>query len=334
MPSDEPWLPETDTFPANGSLRAQFEYLLRFAILAPSGHNTQPWLFQVAQDALLVFADRTRALPVVDPDDRELTISCGAAIEAICVSARHYSLSSVVTDCPDPSSPDLLASIRVSPGPAPTVEDERLFETILRRRTTRSAYDPKSLPRTLVETLTGLGLVVIQDQQTREQIAKLVAEGDRIQMSNARFRRELTAWIHSRRSQTRDGISTAALGMPDHLGPVILAIMRRFDMGDGVPARDEALASATSALVLIATGADLTKDWLEAGRSLMRAALEITAAGVCHSYLNQPIEVAELRDQLRDIAGISLTPQILLRVGYGTPAQPSARRSVLDVLGA
>ena len=54
---------------------------VRGAVRAPSSHNTQPWLFRlVGDDALELYADRTRALPVVDPRDRELTISCGAAL--------------------------------------------------------------------------------------------------------------------------------------------------------------------------------------------------------------------------------------------------------------
>src|SRR5687767_3698769 len=54
---------------------------VRSAVRAPSSHNTQPWLFRLrGDDVLELYADRSRALPVVDPRDRELTISCGAAL--------------------------------------------------------------------------------------------------------------------------------------------------------------------------------------------------------------------------------------------------------------
>jgi len=56
----------------------QARALLDAAILAPSSHNTQPWRFAVRERTIDLYADRTRALPVNDPDDRELTISrCG-----------------------------------------------------------------------------------------------------------------------------------------------------------------------------------------------------------------------------------------------------------------
>ncbi|NOT32243.1 MAG: hypothetical protein HOP15_17495 [Planctomycetes bacterium] len=52
--------------------------LLELATRAPSSHNTQPWLFRARGDSIELHADRTRALPINDPHDRELTIRCGA----------------------------------------------------------------------------------------------------------------------------------------------------------------------------------------------------------------------------------------------------------------
>lgn len=45
----------------------------RKAVLAPSSHNTQPSLFHVSHSTIDLFADRDRALPVNDPNDRDLT---------------------------------------------------------------------------------------------------------------------------------------------------------------------------------------------------------------------------------------------------------------------
>jgi hypothetical protein len=48
------------------------------ATLAPSVHNTQPWRFVLAGDALEIHADPTRQLKVLDPTKRQMLISCGA----------------------------------------------------------------------------------------------------------------------------------------------------------------------------------------------------------------------------------------------------------------
>jgi len=76
----------------NGKSKTEsFKELLKYAVLAPSGHNTQPWLFHFnKQNDLYLIADRTRALPVVDPNDRELTISCGAALDHLEIAANAH----------------------------------------------------------------------------------------------------------------------------------------------------------------------------------------------------------------------------------------------------
>jgi hypothetical protein len=53
------------------------ESLVSAAVRAPSSHNTQPSWFRCAGETIELYADRSRALPVNDPFDRELTISCG-----------------------------------------------------------------------------------------------------------------------------------------------------------------------------------------------------------------------------------------------------------------
>ena len=67
--------------------------LLRAAVLAPSSHNTQPRLLAVEPGVVQGGADRTRALPVNDPDDRELVMSCGAALFNLRVAATYAGAS-------------------------------------------------------------------------------------------------------------------------------------------------------------------------------------------------------------------------------------------------
>ena len=45
--------------------------MMEQAVKAPSGHNTQPWLFRVQKDRIQILPDMSKSLPVVDPDNRE-----------------------------------------------------------------------------------------------------------------------------------------------------------------------------------------------------------------------------------------------------------------------
>jgi hypothetical protein len=50
------------------SLRDRLE-LVRYATLAASSHNTQPWYFQVLPDRIRILPDFARRCPAVDHDD-------------------------------------------------------------------------------------------------------------------------------------------------------------------------------------------------------------------------------------------------------------------------
>src|SRR5438094_3451657 len=76
----DPWSISADDFPANGATPDKWEFFLKYALLAPSSHNSQPWLFHICKNTLELYADRRRACPVVDPGDRELIMSCGCAL--------------------------------------------------------------------------------------------------------------------------------------------------------------------------------------------------------------------------------------------------------------
>src|SRR5574341_2278826 len=75
-------------FEKDSTLSAQMRELVRYATLAASGHNTQPWKFAVKANVIEIHPDYARRLPVVDPNDRELWISLGCALENLLIAAR------------------------------------------------------------------------------------------------------------------------------------------------------------------------------------------------------------------------------------------------------
>ncbi len=71
--------------------------LIRYATLAASGHNTQPWRFVIGDNTLEIHPDYTRRLPAVDPQNRELWISLGCALENLLIAARAVGYAPEVT---------------------------------------------------------------------------------------------------------------------------------------------------------------------------------------------------------------------------------------------
>lgn len=350
MRIDDPRAADPAAWPAGAPWADRLRFALNWAVLAPSGHNTQPWLFRIADGAdprVEVLADRRRALAVVDPADRELAMSCGAAAEALVVALRRFGRAATVAGPASPGDaegdPDLLATVRPGPAIEPKEADRVVFAALGDRRTVRSAFADAPPPATLVDKLVcaaairGARLTAVTDAEGRQVIADLVAEADRRQFADPTFRRELSAWVHSRRAAGRDGLSGAAFGVPDVLSGLGALVVRTFDLGRGVAASDAAtIADHSPLLAVLATPGDGPADWMVAGRALMRLLLEATAAGIDAGYLNQPIEVDALRGRLREMAGVAGVPQLLLRLGRLPPdaarPPPTPRRPVDAVL--
>jgi hypothetical protein len=119
--------------------------------------------------------------------------------------------------------------------------------------------------------------------------------------------------------------------------PIAQAVVRRFDMGKGVAAKDEELLLGSPWLTVLTTALDEPVAWLKAGQALQRALLVARRHGLQASYLNQPVEIAPLRKRLQGLLGADGHPQLLMRWGYPTQDVPPATRrpvhSVLDMSG-
>lgn len=338
QPGSDPWAIAEADFPASGTAAERLTFLLGYAVLAPSTHNSQPWRFRLRGDRVDLVADRTRALAVSDPEDRELTLSCGCALYQLRVAIRRFGCRGEVTTWPDPTDPDLFARVGLGePGEA-TAEELAEFGAILRRRTHRGAFDARAVaPDVLTELRVlaaeeGAWLHLVEAPAERAALADLINEADARQGSDPSFRRELAAWLHPSRRASGDGIPDHALGVDDlkfYRGPLVV---RTFDRGDGEAARDRQVTEGSPVLAVLGTDHDTPPAWLKAGQALGRLLLRARSLGLFSSYLNQPVEVPEVRGKLPDVLGRDGKPQLVLRFGYAAEPAPSPRRPVESVL--
>ncbi len=196
-----------------------------------------------------------------------------------------------------------------------------------RERFATTAVEPMVL-RSLVDAVhsEAASLAVLDTADQRLGAAALVAEGDAMLWANPSWRRELAASMHPRRRG--DGLTLPALAIP-----VAQMVVRSFDMGHGVAAKDRQLADESPVLAMLSTAGDMPRDWLAAGQALQRLLLVAVQLGLQASYLNQPVQVAALRPKLQQLTGRPGYAQLLLRIGTPTQVKPAApRRPLADVL--
>ncbi|HWT36869.1 MAG TPA: nitroreductase, partial [Paraburkholderia sp.] len=134
------WQIDETHFDHAAPLSEQLRFALRYAVLAPSNHNTQPWRFLIDGNTVQVCADRLRALPVVDPFDRELLISCGAALFNLRVALSYFRLAYAITLFPSEADPDVVALVQVSRHGHRALALAPLFTAITKRVTTRAPF--------------------------------------------------------------------------------------------------------------------------------------------------------------------------------------------------
>jgi hypothetical protein len=336
-----PWDIRGADFPIGKARAIQLEYLVRYAVLAPSTHNSQPWRFGVRGEALEVSADRTRSLPHCDPNDRELTISCATAFRFAWIAARNYGWEGIVELLPDPRNPDLLARLRLGQPIHASYTEVRRFNAIVHRRTNRTRFTTDPLVNQRVQELPALarnqpdtGLAVTSDPGVRRAVAALVYQADRRQMAEPAHRQELAKWIKpTDQAISADGMSLASFGMSDRLTAATSALMDVLDIGPQTATRHKRLAEASPWLGLLTTVEDEKRAWLYAGMALADIVLDLAANDIACSFLDQPIQVLDLRPELARIFGVTGFPQMLLRIGRGRAVRAAPRREPESVIG-
>ncbi len=335
-PATAPWRIDYHACPK--PLPDRLRFLISYAILAPSTLNIQPWHFRTGESHIDILADRSRALPVIDPHDRELTISCAAAAFNIAIAARYFNHETVIEVLPEPKLPELIARVHIAGDRQHDRDDKALFSAITRRRTTRLPFKRDEIDRVLIQKLDsavseeGAWLHIVHDRRARHAVADLISEGDRAQHHDKCFRRELAAWVHPNRSRSRDGLPGSALGLSDLTSTLAPIMIRTFPMANKAAAHDADLVEHSPILAIIGTETDTPRDWVHAGLALEHVLLLCTSTGLTSSFLNQPIEVDELRPRLAKLLGRHDHPQILLRLGFGPDVAPTPRRPVEEVI--
>jgi hypothetical protein len=311
----------------------ELDVVVRYAGLAPSVHNTQPWRFVTSSDAVEVWADRTRQLTFLDPTGRELLVSCGAAVEFAYLAVRDEGWSCDVEVLPAPGDPDLLARLRVGEATPASALEAALAEAIPRRYTDRGPYEQREVPAELLDDITHRCTeldvwVRLLNREERSALVLILADAESAEADDPRYAEELKRWT-SERGQD-EGIPPEALSEwpSDRVSDVPLRDFTGHAAHPhaGGPA-DTPPGVERDTVLMLGTGPDEPWAWIAAGRALGWAMLRIAAAGLSAQPLGQAIDLAAGRARLRREFDFVGHPQFLLRVGYGTGQPATHRRS-------
>lgn len=314
-----------------------FLKIVRSAIKAPSGHNTQPWLFAKEEEGICIMPDLKRALPVADPENRELFISLGCAAETAMIAARFYGYNAELNK----SLLEKQGEIKILLSKNEKAEEQDLYSFINSRQTTRNLYsdspvsddDMIKLKQVIPESETELAFYIGHDKIN--MFLPYIFDANALQMSNSNFKHELIQWLRFSEKealQKGDGLYAACSGMPSPGKAIGNFIVKYFVTVRSEEKRLLKLLDSTAVLVMFTSENNDILGWFETGLNFQRFALTCTKLGLSHSYINLPCQINQVRDKMKNDMNITGFPQLLIRLGYSQKMPFSFRRRINDVI--
>ena len=326
----DPWQLDEQEFPVNAALEVQFHFLLQYAILAPSFQNAQPWKFQIRTDGIDVFADRLLWRKVADPDQRELLISIGCALENFLIAAEHFGIGHELIYFPDQGFLDHVATLRLAAGgSASFFRPKSLFDSIPVRHTSHKKHADRKISDRHFELLrsclteTDIHLHFSADAAIQRKVDDLLVRGNVLQFADGCYRQEVAQLI-----------GQGALGtswLVSKLGELAHTHLNR---GKAESQRDSELLMSSPAIGVICSGTNDRTAYVKSGQVYQRIGLLAASMGIWLQPMSHIVEVPELRKDLAQLIPIpDVVPQHPFRLGFGEPeAKHTPRRPLSDLL--
>jgi hypothetical protein len=319
--------PDRDTLHAAVALSAH----------APSLFNIQPWQWQIGEDTLHLLLDRSRALPVTDPGNRESTISCGAALHHALLALRALGWYVEVHRAPSPAEPDRLVTIDVLGPAAPSQTEVALAGAAGLRRTDRRQYSPERVAGRILHELVQVGeaagaQVLLAEGDDRYALARAFKKAAALHGAWEHYRTELAAWTGLSEATVAGMPETAAPQPGTQYGDVVLR-----DFGRVAIAHEETGSARTAGnILLVSTFIDDPVAHLIAGEALSAILCTAELEGLASSPLSEAFEIEQTRNAVRhDVLADAGFPQLAIRIGWPATARapsPTGRRPVHELL--
>jgi hypothetical protein len=334
------WNIDAGDYPTSGEMEEKLKFLLRYAVLAPSGPNNQPWKLAIDGNEVAVMVDFERILPDVEPTNRTTYMSMGCLLTNLLLAAEHFKMGYEVELFPDGVEAETIAVVKFGGGAAASPKfPPNLFDEITERHTNRGAYDDRPIEAEKIEEMKkavgngGFRLDVITDPEGRAQMAEVLGESHRIQLGNKAFRKDLARWIRANNEDAWDGLPGYAFGYSDFESYFGKFIFGAFDTSSSRARKEMALMKASPAVGILSTDAEDKRIWVESGMRFEKLFLTATKLGVRFDLFSQPVAINGLRQKMTEILGVEY-PQILIRMGYAPPVKHTPRRTADMVLAS
>ena len=322
------WKINPKDFPERGGRAEQIRFLLRYALLAPSTRNTQPWMFESDNTRVRMYADFSRWPPVADPDQRELHVSLGCALENLLIASEQFKLGHSVKAFPRSPKGNLVAEITyIDKFQADAARPVRLFEAITRRRTDHQVYDARPVSDTILKQIRSVcadrdvSVLLTRDAEIRTAVDKLMLRADALAFANADWRAEFA-----------DSVGSGGFGTSWMLSMLGQFAISHLNVGATIAKHDHESLMSSSVFGMIGSRGSGPRAWVRAGQVLERAWLMATSHGLVMQPISQLLQMEPTREACAKLFRAGGAPIVPFRLGYPrNKPDPTPRFDLADV---
>ncbi len=322
------------------SLQADEREILFLASLAPSGHNTQPWVVKYIEPYHWVIGnDKSRWLPGVDPAQRETILSIGAFLQNLEYAANNLGYNCQFSILATTNQAENIVDVKLTKAIGMIKYD---IEQIKYRRTVRSNYLNDVLKKEDVSYLINgevdLIYYIPNHSKEHEWLNEQTIEANRLQAYRDAAQNELANWIRfssKDAAQHLDGLTMAGMEIAGIPGWYLRNFYGKKDVMKK-NFREQSIdkvvkqVSQSAGWLLITSKDDSVITLLETGKRMQRLFLKVRGKNIAIHPMTQIIEEASTNQILNQSIGINDPVQFILRTGYlkNYPEPVSLRRSV------
>lgn len=328
-----PWAIKKEDFPRSASLEEKIKFVLRYAILAPSIHNIQPWLFKIGGNYCEIYYDRKLKLPEADPKGRDLYITMGCMVENLLIAANYFG---IFKEFKLEFKDNFIGTIYFENKTELNQDLQYLLEAIPARINARGIFNSQKIPTEIEMELLALNkdqrliIKTINDKKVINRFASLTAQGLKMAHGRPSFRKEMSKLMFSSLSMKRYGLPGYSLKMPFVLSFIIPTLVKFFDMSFLLAKLNYNSISSAPGAYFISSEKSNPEIWFEVGRLAERLMLHLNSKGIVSSIFIASIEMGNLYKEVQKLLGNDLTPHFVFCAGYMKSSQKHSPRINLE----
>lgn len=334
-----PWTQSETDYPKLGTVREQINFIARYGILAPSVHNTQPWIIKHVNDhSLHITPDWTRQLAFSDTTNRGIYLSLGSCVLNILVAADHFGWAVDYRIVP---GEDSSTGVNLNFQPRSANNSSllgSLFPGIRARRSYKIPFRDGEVPQRTTQVLSHIRygsarISVSRDKGIIAKVAQLHFASTLEFTTNRDFSREVSSWMRLSGTAKTDGMPGFTFGLSTV--PSLLAkVATRLSPSavKVVAKKDLAILSHAPAIGAVFVNKETPEELICAGLAYQHGGTSLASEKIFLAPKAAAIEAGHGKD-LAKILGADGQPQIYFGLGFGdTIVRHTPRRSFEDIV--